>query len=93
MRYHWLDDTRRTTEAYLLILATLIACLVFSGCQGPDPVQVEAQRAEYEAIAPLYTTYVEEDSAITQEVKDRRLRTVRTWDLRIQSLEEAMQQR
>jgi hypothetical protein len=44
---------------------------------------VKADRLTYDAIAPEYLRYVDADPGLTQEQKDRRHRTVDTWNLRI----------
>jgi hypothetical protein len=68
----------------LLYVAGLI-CL--AGCVGPDPVQTRADRATFDAIAPEYRAYVEDDATLTEEQKARRFTTIETWENRIRAME------
>lgn len=60
---------------------------VFSGCaaltsSAPES-WVRADRATHDAIAPEYVEYVDKDATLDQAGKDRRHRTVQTWETRI----------
>lgn len=72
--------------------ALLLACLSgVCGCATPEAAFVRAERATYQAVAPEYVAYVEADPALSDEEKERRRRTVRTWDLSIRQHEAAAQ--
>lgn len=64
--------------------------LLAAGCTLPPAAFVSAERAAHDAIAPEYTAYVQADPALTQEQKDRRLRTVALWLQAIQAAEQAV---
>ena len=66
-----------------LILAVLLA-----GCGGVEQSYVQADRDTYDVIAPAYVAYVSSDQTLTEEQRERRLRTVQTWELRVQTAEE-----
>jgi hypothetical protein len=65
----------------------LLLLLSQSGCalRPPTPDYVAADRATYEAVAPEYAAYVHADPALSEEDRDRRDRTLATWDARIRS--------
>lgn len=54
------------------------------GCR-PDRAYIAADRATYDAVAPEYRTYVDSDSTLTPEQRDRRHRTLDTWDIRLRA--------
>lgn len=66
-----------------LLLAAAVA-LTAGGC-APERAYVEADRATYQAIAPEYGVYVAADANLTAEQRQRRLRTIETWRLRIEA--------
>lgn len=66
-----------------------VLCGVLAGCAGAPPVYVQADRATFDAIAPVYSAYVEADPTIDPELKARRLRTVETWRMRVEAAEGA----
>lgn len=43
----------------------------------------EADRATFDAIAPEYLGYVTQDPALTEEQKERRRQTVRSWEAKV----------
>lgn len=61
----------------LAVVATLLG-----GC-GVAKEYVAADKATFEAVTPVYLKYVDADTSISQEDKDRLKRTVATWKLRI----------
>ena len=69
---------KRAILASLLILALVVG----GGCSVPAEY-VEADQKTYDVVAPRYTKYVEADPVLTKEEKERALRTVATWKLRI----------
>lgn len=60
----------------VLILCASCTCVDMKG-------YVAADKATFLAITPEYLEYVETDSALDQDKKDRRRRLVETWKLRI----------
>lgn len=73
-------------KTLLVILAAM--CLV--GCRFPKRLQIEADRATYEAIAPEYREYVKTDESLDAEEKARRYRTLDTWEMRIRAAEDTL---
>lgn len=72
----------------LCVLGIVIA---LAGCAATgDVIQadyVQADRATYEAIAPEYLKYVQDDQTIGADERARRERTVTTWRLRLEQAE------
>ncbi len=70
----------------ILLCVAVLALVVGGGCNVPGEY-VEADRLTYEAVAPRYIRYVEADPELAKpekkDEKDRILRTVQTWKLRI----------
>jgi hypothetical protein len=64
---------RIAIEAF--ILAGLLALM--TGCAG------SADKATFDAIAPEYRAYVENDPHLTTEQKQRRFRTLESWQARL----------
>lgn len=76
-----------------LSLALLVP-LLFTGCaaltsSAPES-WVRADRATYSAVAPEYLEYVDKDDALEQAGKDRRHRTVQTWEARLAEHEQTL---
>ena len=94
--------TPQTTETHpqnwrmnaMLPFAPILLLLPLSqspGCSAlhpPTPDYVAADRATYQAVAPEYAEYVEADPALDEEERDRRARTLDTWDARLRAAEE-----
>lgn len=70
---------KRMTKS--LVIALL--CLFAAGC-AVSKEYIKADKATFDAVTPEYLKYVEADSALDREQKDRRKRTVATWKLRIE---------
>lgn len=72
-----------------------IALLMTAGCCATtDIIQsdyVTADRATFEAIAPRYLDYVQDDASLDAEEKARRERTIDTWRLRLEQAETPVQ--
>lgn len=62
---------------------------VIPGNGSPAAAYVAADKATYNAVAPEYWEYVKADPKLVQDQKDRRLRTLKTWELRIKSAQES----
>lgn len=78
----------------ILRTTVLAVALCFSGCATTDFIQsdyVEADRATYEAVAPKYLQYVQNDASLDDEEKKRRERTITTWRLRLEQAETPVQ--
>lgn len=76
------------TRLSLAIVATLS---VSSSCTTHvTPVDVQAQRAEYQAITIDWLRYVDADAHLTEEQRERRRRSAQAQDLRIRALEEVV---
>jgi hypothetical protein len=74
-----------------LALLSLL-CLFAGGCQtltGPTPAgaYVAADHATYDAVAPDHTNYVNADPNLSPDERARRLRTLESWKLRIDTEE------
>jgi hypothetical protein len=72
----------------------LLAPFLFTGCaamtsSAPES-WVKADRATKDAIAPEYLEYVDKDDALDQAGKDRRHRTVQTWETRLAEHEQTL---
>lgn len=67
------------TRVTILVLAALA-----SSCGTPQ-AYATADKLTYGAIAPEYRAYVLADPALTQDQKDRRLRSLTTWRKRFES--------
>ena len=83
-RYLSTEQMRRTSgyKGTLSILLVGLLAVVCSGCVGQ---YVEADRATFDAIAPEYLGYVENDTRLTPDQVARRQRTVETWRMRIEA--------
>lgn len=71
----------------------LLVAVIFGLCScggAPQPTDVAADRATFDAVAPAYLGYVSADPALTAEQKSSRADTVATWGLRIRKREEAI---
>lgn len=80
----------KRTVKYLLTVG-LLAC---TGCASIPATYTAADRATYNAIAPEYLEYVNEDgtsveSVLTPAQKELRRLTVESWERRIRAAEEA----
>ena len=62
----------------LCAVSLLVLTLSSVGCSTKTP-----DRALYEAIAPEYTAYVQKDETLTEEQRERRLRTVDAWSIAV----------
>lgn len=68
----------------------LAACVfLLASCVAPEPLNVAAQRAEYQAITVDWLRYVEADATLTADQKAARAEAAAAQDLRIRKLEEA----
>lgn len=65
----------------------IVCALALAGCCSVDPLYLEADRATYDAVAPEYRIYVQEDQALDQAQEDRRQRTLAAWEARIKAAE------
>jgi hypothetical protein len=71
-------------------VSRLLLCLFLVGCGGVPAAYVEADRATYTAVGLDWAAYVEGDSSLETDQKDRRLRLLRAWEARILQAEEAL---
>ena len=65
------------------LATSLLLAIALSGC-GMTPAYVEADRATYDAIAPEYLVYVVSDESLTPGEKERRARTLVSWQARLE---------
>ena len=70
----------------------LFVAAVLSGCSGLHSNYVSADRLTYEAVAPEYLDYLEADPDLSTEERDRRLRTLESWEARVVAAEEALRE-
>jgi hypothetical protein len=69
----------------------IVLCALLASCGStPQTLDVIADRATYDAVAPGWLRYVDADPALTEEQKQTRRDTVATWDLRIRKREAAL---
>ena len=71
--------------ALVSLLIQLTQCTGCSALQLPTPNYIAADRATYQAVAPEYAAYVHADPALDDEQRERRDRTIATWDARIRA--------
>lgn len=76
--------------------ASILSLVLFSAgcCATTDIIREDytaADRATYKAIAPKYLEYVEGDSSLDSEERERRARTITTWRLRLEQAETPVQ--
>jgi len=72
----------------LLLLLTVACCAVLPSC-APPQVYVTADRETFNAVAPEYRAYVEADANLSDVQKERRYRTIDTWQSRVEAAEGA----
>lgn len=69
----------------------IVLCALLASCgSAPQILDVAADRATYDAVAPDFLRYVDADAALTAEQKQLRHDTVATWDLRLRKREAAL---
>jgi hypothetical protein len=73
--------------APMLLLLPLSQCTGCSALTFPPPDYVAADRATYEAVAPEYAGYVQEDPRLDEDERVTRARTLQTWDARLRAAE------
>lgn len=56
--------------------------LFAGGCVLPP---TEAERKTYEAVAPEYRAYVENDAAMPEDAKQRRFDLIESWRIRVEA--------
>jgi hypothetical protein len=66
----------------LTLIGIVALCLSAGGC-ALNKDYVKADKATFDAIAPEYLRYIDLDTTLDKEQKDRRHRTVDSWNLRI----------
>jgi hypothetical protein len=64
----------------------VVGLLLLCGC-SLSSMYVTADRATYEAIAPEYQSYIDEDVGLTADQKARRVATLAAWHARIAEAE------
>lgn len=80
-------DTTPPRSLGLLLCLVLGVWLFAAGGCTPAQSYVQADRETFQAITPEYSVYVATDEQLTPEEKERRARTVATWDLRLRNAE------
>ncbi|QOV90904.1 hypothetical protein [Humisphaera borealis] len=77
----------------LVLLLILPALALVGGCSSiaaldqPTPTWLQADRATYDAITPDYRDYIAADTTLDELRRERRLRTVETWRIRLEDAE------
>jgi len=66
----------------LILLAFLLAA-----CGGVGGRHAAADRATFDAIAPEYSAMVAQSITLTEEQKERRFQTLRSWQARVDRLD------
>lgn len=79
------------------LIPALLLIPFFTGCaaltsSAPES-WVRADRATHDAIAPEYSAYVDADASLDQPGKDRRHRTLTTWEKRLAEHEATLAQK
>lgn len=80
--------TRRLRMLCLLPLFAFAGCAALTS-SAPES-WVRADKATHDAIAPEYVEYVDKDASLDQAGKDRRHRTLQTWQDRITEHEQTL---
>ena len=70
----------------------LALVLLLCGCATVPRAFLEAEDAIYQAIAPEYLRYVEEDPALSRDQKASRSRTLRAWRYSLDQAAKAAQE-
>lgn len=70
-----------------LLILSLVTVGMGMGCATVPPAYIAADRATFDAVAPEYRIYVQEDAELTQGQKAIRVRTLLDWDKRINAAE------
>ena len=76
-------------SARINVLIGSLLCCCAGGCVLPDAAFVRSERATFDTVAPEYRAYVASDPGLGAEQRQRRLRTVETWDVSIREQERA----
>jgi hypothetical protein len=63
-----------------------LVLLAGTGCSVQDEY-VEADRATFDVVAPAHEKYLKSDSSLSGEERERRLRLLDSWRLRIEKAE------
>lgn len=64
--------------------------LLLCSCVPLDQAQVRAERATFRAVVPDLRAYYQADQALDAEARARKLRTLKTWNTRLQENERAL---
>lgn len=72
-----------------LAVALVLPLALLGGCGSPTSAYVQADRATFEAVAPEYRAYVTVDGGLDAGQRARRIRTIDTWRLRLESAEKS----
>ena len=70
----------------VMCLCATVFLTAFAGC-GIDRQYIRADRFTYEAIAPEYQEYVDQNKTLNSLEKSRRFLTIELWERRIQEAE------
>ena len=68
-------------------LALILMSLALCSCGPLATVHQVADQATFDAIAPEYTYYVENDQKLSQKDREIKLHTVKTWADRLKQFE------
>lgn len=74
----------KTLSARMALLSVFLSIPVLSGCGSLQEEYVKADRLTYEDLAPIV---VRGANTLEPEDRDRKLRTLATWDLRLKKAE------
>lgn len=77
----------RAYTAFMGLVFCLLAALSAVGCAGVPKEYVNADRATFEAVAPDFVEYVENDPDLSANQKRVRKSTIETWRIRIEAAE------
>lgn len=71
----------------------IVPVLVFllSGCQSVPKIYLRADRNTFNAVAPEYKEYIQNDTTLSEAQKELRFNTIETWDRRIESAEQNLE--
>ena len=69
-------------NVYISVLFVLIS--LTAGCNSLEKSYARAERLTFQAIAPEYKHYVEQDAWLTPQQKELRLDHLREWQTRIE---------
>lgn len=70
-----------------IVALAVVAALLMTACGSLDKQYVEADRATFDAVAPRYSKYLDEDKALDDTTRQERKDTITSWRVRLETAE------